>query len=360
MNLEETDKNDTAYSDEYDRETVEECRKFVARMDKTIKENKNDPMWVLFGKVSLYFMRGERYANKFEAIRDRRKAIGEYNQKLEKARPKFNALCLVCRSDMDMVEKTMEGYGKKERVLFYFKCENCREVRKFFQDGEEYRPEPRSCPKCKATLEKKSSREGNKLIDSYTCGSCGHHEDDILDLDEKLKKPKVDKNFLKDREIFCMTEKEGKEYVSGHYHSRENWEIGGKDYINEFSTENIAIDEAVKKIKVLGVAQVQGLLTPVFQQNGLTELVFGKPEIFRGSVMLPYTAQDTLTGRDKEKAPIEVKKLIDKTLEDTNWRNTSEEITYNLGLIGGRIRGSEKEFDLRELARLRLKKSEEL
>ena len=208
MGIEKWDQEDTSYSDEYDRETVALCRKHEA-----VPPKDNSPQSLIFKDLSLYFIRGERYANKSEAINSRRKALQEYYRKLEKAELKFKVLCLVCRSHMDTVEKTFYGHGKDEQILFCFKCGSCREVRRFFEDGTEHRPQPPKCDACGAKLEKKFAREGNKIITSFGCRGCGHSKDEILDLDEIPNKPTVDENFVEDRKRFCMTEEEGREYL---------------------------------------------------------------------------------------------------------------------------------------------------
>ena len=45
----------------------------------------------------------------------------------------------------------------------------------------------------------------------------------------------------------------------------------------------------------------------------------------------------------------DLKRLLKKTLEDTNWRLMSEGITYRLGMLEGRLRAYEKEEDLVKL-----------
>lgn len=211
MRIEKWDAEDTSYSDEYDRETVELCRELEARHQ--IYNNHELAVWLQ--DVPLYYLRGERYANKSKAIDSLRTALQEAHRKLEEAQPKFKVLCLVCRSRMNLVEKLPYGSGKEEQVLFYFQCGSCRELRHFFEDGTEHRSHPPSCDKCGAEFEKILTRKGNKITTALSCRDCGHSRDEVLDLDNLLDEPepKIDEKFLEDRKRFCMTEEEGSEYI---------------------------------------------------------------------------------------------------------------------------------------------------
>jgi hypothetical protein len=51
-----------------------------------------------------------------------------------------------------------------------------------------------------------------------------------------------------------------------------------------------------------------------------------------------------------------LKKLIQKALEDTNWRLMSEGISYRLGYLKGRLRAYESEEDLKKLVLQKAKK----
>ena len=42
----------------------------------------------------------------------------------------------------------------------------------------------------------------------------------------------------------------------------------------------------------------------------------------------------------------DLKALVSKALENTNWKLMSDGITYRMGILKGRIRGMEKEKDL--------------
>lgn len=350
-----TDKN-TLYSDEYDRETVEECRRLEQRFsDKEKEGDKPAPWYGLTRDLALYALRGERYRRKEEIIARRRNAMAEYNEKLAKAKPASIVYCLACRSQMNVVEKDLRGFGKKEQILFYFRCPECNEMRRFFDNGEEYRPAPPSCIKCSTPVDQTFKREGSKLIHYYTCAKCGYHEDDVIDLDEKPKAPKIDKDLIKDREKYCMSKKEGDDYV--------NWIVlmelpQTKEMLERYSDD--PRPDVISQIKKLNIAQVETLLKPVIEKERYQDLVFGKPEIYQGTVILPFTVQDTSADRNDHDSQLFLKRLIDEALGETNWRAMSDDFGYKLGLLNGRIRGVENEKDLVELVRVRQKKQDKV
>lgn len=207
---------DTSLSDEYDRQTVEECR----LLDKYLQEKDNDsttPIHIRdsIRKLALYFKKGERYHNKEDVISRQTTFIKERKIKLDEAKPTTNALCLLCQKPMDLFDKDYHGYGKEERILFHFRCNKCNTHRLFFNNGEEYRPTPHKCSKCNSgNIKKNHNRELNIITSTYTCLKCNHIDTEVFDLDENYNEVINDPDYLKDRDKYCLSEKEGQEFRS--------------------------------------------------------------------------------------------------------------------------------------------------
>lgn len=66
-------------------------------------------------------------------------------------------------------------------------------------------------------------------------------------------------------------------------------------------------------------------------------------------VAVPFTTQDEKTEREEYDSRKQLKKLIDKTLEKTNWRPMRDDIRYGVGYLSGRLRCYETEDDLVKL-----------
>jgi len=257
----------------------------------------------------------------------------------------------------DLTGIRIQDHDSKEKVLFYFKCADCNQVRRFFDNGEEYRPAPPTCSECQAPVNEKRHRNGSKFIWSYICEKCGHQGGDVLDLDEKPKKTKVDDNFIKDMEKFCFTKEQYNQYID-HLFRMEHF----KNEQVQYTGANLLVNEEVRKIKMLTIVQVEELLHPVFEKSGFIALTFEKPDMKRGTMTISYSAQDYSMDEKpwNNRRRVEFKKSLDDALATTNWKVMSGETSYTLGLLKGWIKGANLEEDLRELARIRLKRAGKL
>lgn len=352
-------KDKTYYSDLYDRHTVERCRHLVSIHS---KPSGNFPVFrdkkitkrldKIFSKMvidwRLMFETGERYLQKEETIREWMEKDEAKDKLLASVQPPEGIHCLSCKSLLKPLPGDFYDWGPdgRNRILFIYNCPNgCLPHRVFFDDGEEYRPKPDLCPKCDNILDRASKGLKNKIITVYTCSRCGHKENDELDL--SVKKEKIDKDFAKDRERFCLAEEQGKKYLE----SKANLEQIGK-LVDKWKEENKNKDlrDKLSKIKKLSVAGLQNLLGPVLEKEGYVKLDFSKPEMDKG-VILGFTVQDDKTDREEYDSRIQLQRILKKKLEATNWRLMSEGVSYRLGILTGQLKGFESEEDLLKLTK---------
>jgi hypothetical protein len=73
-------------------------------------------------------------------------------------------------------------------------------------------------------------------------------------------------------------------------------------------------------------------------------------------LILPFTTHDANPERIDLASTHDLQKIIKKAIDDTNWRLMSDGISYRMGILSGRLRAYEREEDLLELAKKRLKK----
>lgn len=83
----------------------------------------------------------------------------------------------------------------------------------------------------------------------------------------------------------------------------------------------------------------------------------GKPMIGK-DVTVEFSVQDAKPDRKEYDSVHELQKLIKVALEATNWRLMSDGISYRLGFLTGRFHAYEREEDLAELMRVKMKKAE--
>ena len=83
----------------------------------------------------------------------------------------------------------------------------------------------------------------------------------------------------------------------------------------------------------------------VLEKEDYIQLEFSQPEIGQ-YVIISFTVQDKKSKREEYNSKNELKKLVNKTLYNTNWRLMSEGVDYRLGILSGRLKGLEREEDL--------------
>lgn len=350
------------YNDRYDRLIVDECRRTERQFDDIIREhlkkvkNKKDLDVQIRATeaargVSLYFIKGQRYDEKEDRIKEWMEKDRQRDEKLENAKPLTGVICSRCGSEMnctmkDLHEKDDYGLGSNGEILFFYKCPSCDKMRAFWENGEEYKPREHKCSKCNAIIKKEQSkREGNKITTTYICSSCGHKEIDVLDLDEEPEIEEEDKNFEKDRKKYCLSEDEGKEYIESKINLKRLKNATDK---MEERMKNKGFYRKVEDIKKLKVTELKDLLDKALEKEGYIQLEFSQPEIGQ-YVIISFTIQDKKSKREEDNSKNELKKSVNKTLSNTNWRLMSEGIDYRLGILFGRLKGLEREEDLMKL-----------
>jgi hypothetical protein len=155
-----------------------------------------------------------------------------------------------------------------------------------------------------------------------------------------------------DRERFCMTEEEGKEYnsylVQSEIFKREEDE-------QELRKKRQNLFDEISKLKKLTLMDLQNLLIPALERKRFVRLDLGTPAVKR-DVQVTFCVQDAKPGRSDHDSIKDLKIAVEETLDGTNWRLMSSGISYHLGVLNGYLRGLESEKDLLALARIRLKK----
>lgn len=349
------------YSDLYDRHTVERCRRLIRLHSQPLKnpplidgkppsKGMMDAMSGMSLDFHLFFETGERWAEKQERIQEWMDRDRTKDELYESAEPMDNVTCLTCRSAMKPAHKHLysSGIDKPDKVLFMYECPRGHlPMRAFFHNGEEWIPKRDQCPKCKTELKVDLKDTKTKFISTFTCLKCGYQK--IDETNRIAVEQEEDKDFEKDRARFCLTDEEGKKYLDEKF----NIEQMGK-MVEEWKKEEKDKDlyDAVDKIKKLTFVQLKNLLSPALEKAQYVNLEFGNPDIGK-DVQVGFTVNDSSDTRQGLASETDLKKLIKKMLEDTNWRLMSDGVNYKLGILTGRLRGFENREDLIELVKRR-------
>lgn len=356
-------KNESYYNDLYDRFTVEDCREtekwYLNSNLPKFKEKSSS----LKGQTSLkrsiadiilYFKKGERYSKKQDTIQKWMVRDKKLDDVFEQARQPENIHCQACGSTITSNEKTLYDISEDNpKVLFFFECTHCSKRKGIFDNGEEFKSSPLLCPKCQNEMKTSYTRKDNIITTTYKCTNCPHKETETLDLDKKPVQEKIDKEFQKDRQKFCMTEAEGQEYVKARNDIEQFNKYLAK--VEERKTNKDLYDK-VAKIKKLKITELEKLVKSALEKDGFIKLELSKPEFSR-YIIVNFTVQDTKTDRGEYDSKNDLKKLINRTLLDTNWRLMSEGITYRLGYLYSRLKACEHEEDLITLVQTKQKRT---
>lgn len=86
----------------------------------------------------------------------------------------------------------------------------------------------------------------------------------------------------------------------------------------------------------------------MLEKAGYIDFGLDKPEIGK-AVYVGFNCLDAKSDRSDYDSRKHLKKIVDETLENTNWRLMSDGISYRLGYLNGRVRAYEHEEELKQL-----------
>lgn len=345
-------KDEEYHSKLYDKGTIHECLWWEENAgsgdlpsleddDPEIAAQKKEAARLLAAPIAVYAIKGERYANKAETIRKWLERDQAKDEQIENAVAPRRARCLGCSGPMKEESRTlMTNEHDQEEVVFMLSCDPCDKRRAYWESGQEWDARPNPCPKCQEHMTREHGREDKTLMTTYSCPGCKYSKVDIIELTHT--EPEDDPDFEANRKKYCISEKEGMEYID----SREKLKHFSE--MTKERKENKEVYDALAKLKKLNIAELQNILRQPIEEAGYANFELGKPEMQR-DVIVEFTAQDNKAERGEYDSRMDLKKTIEQPLENTNWRLMSDGISYRLGLVSGRLRGIEGEDNLKKL-----------
>jgi len=347
------------YADLYDKFTVQECRdleritysKPLPQVEgKEFSKEEEKTLLDYINNLQLFFVKGERYLKKEQTIQKWMDDDKKIDQFVESAKAPEDICCLACgrlafvsTSNLDISFR-----GEPHRMLYFYDCPLGHLPRRaFYNTGEEFKSKSNLCPKCNSNLNDESERKKNKIITTYSCPKCGYSEKDVLELHAKDKPEKIDPNYSKDRDRFCLSDKEGQEYAESKVRL-ESLSTLMKE-IDEREKNKVSYDK-VAQLKKLTIIELEKLLTPVLEKAQYVKFHMKDPENGR-DIFVPFIVYDAKADRVEWHSKHDLEKLLKKTLENSNWRLMSDGVSYRLGILEGRLRAFEREEDLLKLVK---------
>jgi len=358
-------KDEQYYTDLYDLFTIKACLKVIHFWQDLYKRKDTHPKlkdippeevekgFNYYLTWDLRVKKGEEYRRKAQTISDWVERDRVRKDKVDNTPPPANVLCPNCKTEMVADDfKHLEDWpeDKPMRVLFIFECPKCKKRLGLYENGEEHISKPDLCPECSKEIKTTYKRKGDVITTTEKCTSCKYKKVEVEDLGkknlERETEKKKDKELLeKYRTEFCLSDKEGQEYIE----LIEMMEVANAVHDEEMHKFDNPIYERSLQLKKTNISDLEALLTKSLESAKYTKLSFDKPEIGQ-HVIVPFTVQDTDSSRRDRVSVSELEKLIKTTLEDTNWRLLSNSVMYRLGYLEGRLKGYEREEDILKLA----------
>ncbi|MCL4417488.1 MAG: hypothetical protein M1365_12490 [Actinobacteria bacterium] len=349
-------KNRRYYEDLYDLTTIKKClwsNDFWAKEYKKAKaDNQKDKLKAIniAYDYDIYFIKGERWKNKQETINNLIQEDQEKQEFYDNTSAPSDIFCPTCGAELLSDFKTLDDFSDKPlRVIFFFPCNKCHKKVAFYNTGEERISKLDPCPKCSNEIKTSIKRDDDKITWTRKCGNCNFKEIDIEDLEkdqaERREKDTEGKRLLeKYRSTFCLSDEEGGEYVESIANLKQLEELIIR---HKEKDENKELYNKVAALKKLTVVDLEKILADSLEKEKYMKFELSSPE-FGQQVIVTFTVRDAGSKSEYDSKNI-LKKLINKTLLDTNWRLMTEGINYRIGFLQGRLKAYEKEEDLIKL-----------
>jgi hypothetical protein len=327
------------YEDSYDARTVEDARWHEQHWQNVKAKNGKKlpkPMRDMFCRLTLYYVTGQRYADREKSINKWMERDRKRDDLLENT-PIPDATCFMCKEEMEYFDKMLDidFEGDNDSVTFYFRCQECEVGLKVGAKGTERRI-PWQCPECKRRMKSKTTQKTDKIVTNDHCPYCDYTNEHVLDLsmpkEEKKPGKKELKRFREDKLRFCLSEEEGRKFLE-HKRTMDNL----KDVCSRIDARQKGVEEP--KIEVLSVKIAQERLANALKKSGCENVSFSAPDLDR-DVVVKFKAIDSKE-RNRSAARKDLKKAIKAAFEGTNWSLMSDGVESRLGAVSGRIKGVE-------------------
>jgi hypothetical protein len=160
-------------------------------------------------------------------------------------------------------------------------------------------------------------------------------------LNERSGKRKNMKLLEQYRQEFCLSEKDGEEYIMDSDRLKEL-----SRFLKERKEKEHDPDyQKAISLRKLTIVELEKFLKVILEKEKYIKLAFDKPVIDR-HVIVPLTVQDGDSLRKEYDSVHKIQRVLKRVLEDTNWRLMSEGVSYRLGYLSFKLKGYEQEVDL--------------
>lgn len=350
------------YEDIYDLKTIKDCLDFYqslyAKLPEVLKlpnkedlpEEKRKEEFIKVMNMAIVSMKISRFEHKAKALQEWIEKDKEKQEKFDNTEP-LEIYCEECNLLMDPNHKSLWEEKDVLRVSIIYNCPQCNKRKAYYDDGEVCKSKPTLCEKCGSEIDIDLKIDDKKETTTWTykCTGCDYKkvdfEDDKKFREDSAKEEARNKELLtKFRKDFVFSEEEGRECLQGLEQLKTITENFKK---SQEKKEDPAYHKAIQ-LKKVKVVELNKLLKEALIKEAYIELQFEKPDMGK-YVAVPFTVQEEKSDREEYDSKKQLKRLIDKTLAETNWRLMSDGVSYRVGYLSGKLRCYEMEEDLMKI-----------
>jgi Zn finger protein HypA/HybF involved in hydrogenase expression len=350
------------YEDLYDLKTIKDCLDFYrslhAKLPKVLKlpnkenlpKKKRKEEFIKVMNMAIVSMKISRFEHKEKALEEWMEKDKKRQEKFDNTEP-LEIYCEGCTLLMEPIHMSLWEEKDVLRVSFIYNCPKCNKRKAYYDDGEEYKSKPTLCEKCgsEIDIDPKIDDKKDTTTWTYKCSGCDYKkvevEDDKKWREDRAKEEARNKELLtKFKKDFVFSEEEGRECLRGLEQLKTINENFKK---SQQKKEDPAYHKAIQ-VKKIKVVELNKLLKEVFPKEGYIELQFEKPDMGK-FVAVPFMVQDEKSEREEYDSKKQLKRLIDKTLAETNWKLMSDGVSYRVGYLSGKLRCYETEEELMKI-----------
>jgi hypothetical protein len=323
------------YENRYDRLVIESCRNIIKLNESYDKQN-SEPShglsedgvkrWKeIIKTLALYATKwelGSKRADKIQEWMDSDKKIDEFYYETIMPPP----YCANCSRPMELMLKDLDIWisGKRHRILFGFRCEDCNTKRALWNDGEEHIIKKFHCKKCGDTNTKVSYESWvDSDIYKHTCSKCSFVEEELF---EHFKDPaqSVDPDYEKDRSEFILSKEKLLEYQTSTLQIKNVVTFLREQQEEKMNKEHSEVQKPIE-IRVIDIIDLKNLIAKELKKKKYLDIQFWMPSHYRGKISLELV----FCCRDFDK--VKLMKTLHGLLDNTNWVFAEQSIRFQLG-----------------------------
>lgn len=317
-------KDRSYYENIYDHQTIR-IMKNLEDINKWRNKKGGTHLWEFFMLMKKY----TRYEHRSKTIEENMQRDKNRDEFYENTSEPFEVIrCKLCNTKMslELKEFYLGTLWKQDKVLFMYRCINCRKWRAIYNDWAEFESEQESCKKCNEIIDYKWKFEWDIFIKKYHCESCWIKYTKKEDFTSTYKED----NPITQKDIDKYWYSKKDEIESQHFHSSMN---SLKDLILDKKDEEKEIEDNKKLEKIIkyNLYQIEEKIISSLKNTDFVNFKITKKDNVKTYLKCEFEVY--YKWNDSIEINKKLDKLLKKTLSSSNWKLQEYKTTEKLWLL---------------------------